>query len=516
VIQAIVEFYSKQNTNVHRSSYSLAAKTTTMFEQARAYVKDFIHAQHTNEIIFTKGTTEGINLITHALADVDLPKGGRILVSATEHHANLVPWQQLAKKKSLHLDVIPINDKGIWQVQKGLSLLTEQTCIVALGLVSNALGTIQPVEPFIQKAKKKGALTLLDAAQAVAHVDIDVQQLDCDFLVFSAHKAYGPTGVGVLYGKSSKLEWLPVFLTGGEMIEKVDYHQASFQSSPFKFEAGTPNVEGVLAMHQGLRFIKTNKTAINTQESRLLSYLHKALKQIDGINIYGDPSHSIATVSFTINGCDSHDLGVLLNEQGIAVRVGHHCAMPLMKSLAVTGTLRISLACYNHQQEIDTCMAALKLAIKKLRDDNPIEQSLRNHSRHQQATTLPLAQAIKNVQGWDSVYRQIMLAGKAVSGFPSCLKTPEHEVFGCESQVWLVCHQNQAQEVWFEFDATGKIVRGLLAILLEPVQSQSIEFARQFDFLAHLKELRLDKHISASRGNGLASVIKKIKQHLQH
>ncbi|MDC0603253.1 aminotransferase class V-fold PLP-dependent enzyme, partial [Aliiglaciecola sp.] len=406
VIDTIIDFYTYKNTNVHRASHSLAQRTTNEFEQARTYVKDFIGATHSAEIIFTKGATESINLVAKALADTDIPNGKRILISATEHHANLVPWQQLARQKQLEIDVIPVDSAGNWLIEEGLSLLTEATCIVALGMVSNALGTINPIKIFLDKANSVNALTLVDAAQGIAHLAIDVQRLNCDFLVFSGHKAYASTGIGVLYGKKAKLEVLPVFLTGGEMIQKVDYQTASFQAAPFKFEAGTPNVEGVLTLKQALEFINTHRKQIDHHERQLTSYLLAKLALVKGIVVYGQ-GERISTVSFSVNGYNSHDLGTLLNEQGVAMRVGHHCAMPLMKTLGVAGTLRISLACYNEKYEIDKAMVALQVAINKIAPDNsPIEHD--EKVNQQNTENMPLAEAVQSAKGWDSVYRQIM------------------------------------------------------------------------------------------------------------
>lgn len=516
VLDAIVDFYSFKNTNVHRASHRLATQTTNEFERAREFVQNFIGASQSSEVIFTKGATESINLVAKSLVETDFNAGDRILVSATEHHANLVPWQQLAKTKKLHIDVIPVDSLGNWQVDEGLALISPKTRIVALGMVSNALGTINPIDAFLAKARALGILSVIDAAQAVAHMVINVKQLDCDFLVFSGHKAYSSTGLGVLYGKQHRLAALPVFLTGGEMIKHVDYHSASFQSAPFKFEAGTPNIEGVLTLQHALQFIASNRQQIHSHEVQLTEYLLKRLKAINGITIYGN-SQRIATASFTVKGYDSQDLGTLMNEQGIAVRVGHHCAMPLMKTLGITGTLRISMACYNHIDEIDTAIDALHIAMKKLAPSEQSESSVKpapisslNDSDH------PLATKVKSAKGWDSVYREIMLAGKSLPRLGESAKTEQTEVLGCESQVWLVGHSDEGQNWRFEADATGKIVRGLIAIMLEPAQHQHAQFIRKFDFHHYLKELGLNKHISESRGNGLASVASAIKAMLDN
>lgn len=511
VIDAIVDFYSCKNTNVHRASHHLARQTTNEFERAREYVQSFIGASHSSEVVFTKGATESINLVAKSLAETDFNVDDRLLISATEHHANLVPWQQLAKAKKLKIDVIPVDSLGNWQVAEGLALMTPKTRVVALGMVSNALGTINPIDVFLAKAKELNIVSVIDAAQAIAHMAINVKQLDCDFLVFSGHKAYSSTGLGVLYGKQTRLDALPVFLTGGEMIKHVDYHTASFQSSPFKFEAGTPNIEGVLTLQHALQFIASNRQQIHTHEAKLTDYLVERLSLIKGITIYGNRQR-IATASFIVKGYDSHDLGTLMNEQGIAVRVGHHCAMPLMKTLGVNGTLRISMACYNQIDEIDRAIDALQFAMKKLappEQDENSEQPATQPSINE--SYCPLATKVKSAKGWDSVYREIMLAGKTLARLSDSDKTEKTEVFGCESQVWLVGQADEHQNWLFAADATGKIVRGLIAIMLEPAQNQKAQFILKFDFHEYLNELGLSKHISESRGNGLASVAGAIK-----
>ncbi|WJG07926.1 SufS family cysteine desulfurase [Aliiglaciecola sp. LCG003] len=513
VLDGIYQYYLLKNANVHRSSFSLAADTTTEFEDARDFVRYFINAKSSQEIIWTKGATESINLVAKSLADTELPMNGRILISATEHHANIVPWQRLAASKQLHIDVIPVDEKGCWDIRKGLALLTEQTCIVALGLVSNALGTIQPVRALLQKAQQVGAITLLDAAQAIAHKPVDVQDLACDYLVFSGHKAFGPTGIGVLYGKREALQNLPVYQTGGEMIKQVSYHSCTFQELPFKFEAGTPNIEGALGLHQGLLFIQQNRHAIESHESMLHRSLLAQLATIEQVRILGDVKHSIATTSFVIEGLDSHDIGILLNEQGIALRVGHHCAMPLMAELKLAGTLRVSLSCYNTLAEIQRFITALKRSIEQI--NNQTHGALIGHTYdagpEELADELPLATSIQKARGWDGVYRQIMLAGKVANRLPVDERIDANEIQGCESQVWLSANRDDKGVLQFRFDATGKIVRGLLAIMLEPMQNKTADFIKLFDTKNYLQRLGLSRHLSASRGNGLAAVDRAIK-----
>ncbi|GAB2683463.1 aminotransferase class V-fold PLP-dependent enzyme [Aliiglaciecola aliphaticivorans] len=525
VLANIHDYYVFKNANVHRSSFALANQTTADFEDARAYVQQFIGAQQKEQIVFTKGATESINLVAKSLAEIDFPAGGRILLSATEHHANIVPWQVLADKKNLQIDVIPIDQSGVWDLEKGLALLTEKTCIVALALVSNALGSIQPIEPFLVKAKALNAISLIDAAQAVAHLCIDVTKLDCDFLVFSGHKAFAPTGTGVLYGKQKALEKLPVFLTGGEMVKTVDFHSTTYQPSPLKFEAGTPHIEGILALKEALAFIDNHRSQIIQHETALIDYLLTQIKTIPEVSVYGDLENRIATLSFTVTGQDSQDIGILLAEKGIGLRVGHHCAMPMMKALNILGTIRVSLSCYNTFAEIEFFIAQLKAAIHQLQQpdathvnhqDNSRKTNIGSESRpilSDAKQAIPLTDSIKSARGWDQVFRQIMLAGKTLARLAETKKTPDSEVFGCESQVWLVCQTSPSNRLIFEVDASSKIVRGLLAIILEPIQNQTAEFVLAFDYKLYLSEIQLDRHLSESRGNGLAAVIEKIQDY---
>ncbi|GAC14190.1 aminotransferase class V-fold PLP-dependent enzyme [Aliiglaciecola lipolytica] len=517
VLNSIRDFYLLKNVNVHRSSFSLANQTTAEFEATRSAVSEFIGSSHKDQIVFTKGATESINLIARSLEEKDFPSGGRILVSASEHHANLVPWQILAKKKNLHIDVIPIDENGIWDLDEGLKLLTQQTCILAIGMVSNAFGSIQPVQAFLQKAKAFQTISVLDAAQAVAHIPIDVQALDCDFLVFSGHKAFAPTGTGVLYGKRKMLANLPVFLTGGEMVKDVEFDRATYQLAPLKFEAGTPHIEGILALKDALMFITDNRQSILHHEKFLLDHLLQKIQQIKNVTLYGDNKNSIATVSFTVEGLNSHDVGIMLAEKGIAVRVGHHCAMPLMKRLGIAGTIRVSLSCYNTQSEIDYFIEQLQAAIEQLSQSTvqplKVQSDVSTVATEQAKSKGELASAIKGANGWDQVFRQIMLAGKSLTRLADNKKSADAEIYGCESQVWLVCYVNQSQDLMFEVDASSKIVRGLLAVILEPIQNQSAEFVSSFDYKSYMTEIQLEKHLSETRGNGLNAVIQRIKQH---
>ena len=368
VIEALTHYYSHYNANIHRGLHTLADEATAAFEASRVAVQQFIHAEHHEEIIFTKGTTESINLIAHSWGNTFLQQGDEIIISSLEHHANIVPWQLIAEKKGAAIKVIPIDAKGRIDMNAFQQLLSPKTKMVAVVHASNALGVINPVEEIIRLSHQQGAMVLIDGAQSAVHLDIDVQALDCDFFVFSGHKIYGPTGVGILYGKKELLDVMPPYQGGGEMIKEVSFEKSTFNELPFKFEAGTPNIADVIALKSGIDFIQNiGKSEIRKHEDELLEYATAKLKDIPELHIKGDVQHKVSVVSFVIDGVHPQDLAILLDNQGIAVRTGHHCAQPLMKCLGVVGTTRVSFAAYNTKEEIDILITALNKSIKMLK-----------------------------------------------------------------------------------------------------------------------------------------------------
>ena len=368
VIDALVHYYTHYNANIHRGLHTLADEATAAYEAARVSVQEFIGAAYHEEIIFTKGTTESINLVARSWGSSFLQKGDEIIISSLEHHANIVPWQMIAQEKGAILKVIPMDDNGVLDIAAYRNMLSDKTKFVSIIHVSNALGIINPVEEIITLAHEKNALVLLDGAQSSVHLDIDVKKLDCDFYVFSGHKIYGPTGVGVLYGKRELLEKMPPFLGGGEMIKEVTFEKTTYNELPFKFEAGTPNIADVIVMKPAIDFINNyGKANIRAHEEELLTYATSKLKEIEGLKIIGDVQNKISVVSFVIEGVHPQDLAILLDNQGIAVRTGHHCAQPLMQRLGIVGTTRVSFAAYNTLAEIDVLIAALHKSLKMLR-----------------------------------------------------------------------------------------------------------------------------------------------------
>jgi cysteine desulfurase / selenocysteine lyase len=436
-----------------------------------------------------------------------------LVVSALEHHANLVPWQLFAQRMGLQLVIMPVDDKGILRVEQSLNLINADTALVAIGHVSNALGNINPIQAIITKARQCGALTLIDGAQAVSHIKIDVQRLDCDFYVFSGHKVYGPTGIGVLYGKRQLLSAMPPYQVGGEMIRHVAYEQSTFQDLPYKFEAGTPNISGVLGLGKALAFVQQHRDEIVHQEQQLYAYLLVGLRKIPGLILWGDCEHSVALQAFTIEGIDQQDISILLSEQQVALRTGHHCAMPLMHRLGIQGSLRISIGCYTNQSDIDKCLSAINIAVARLsgQGQNPasVQHSPDTPILAAQMATFPLAQKLQHAKGWDARYREVMLAGKYLKVMPSQEKVSDNEVQGCESQVWLAC-QEEGGRIYLQGDSPSKIVRGLLAIIFERLEGQTAEHILHFALLDYLSQLGLAEQLSQSRSNGLHAVVQKI------
>ena len=362
VIDAIAQYYSNDNANIHRGVHYLSQKATDKFEETRDTVQAFINANKSCEIIFTKGTTDSINLVANGYRSM-LNKGDDIIISEMEHHSNIVPWQMGCEVSGATLKVIPILDNGDLDMDAFENLLSEKTKLVAVTHISNALGTINPVEKLIALTHKVGAKILIDGAQATPHTLVDVQGLDVDFYCFSAHKMYGPTGVGVLYGKEGLLDELPPYQGGGEMIKEVSFEKTTYADLPHKFEAGTPNIAGVIAFKAAMDFITDlGISTIAKHEDTLVQYATKQLLTISGMQFIGEAKKRAALVSFNIEGLHPYDIGVLLDKMGIAIRTGHHCAQPIMEHYKVSGTARMSFAIYNTKEEIDSCITAIKKA----------------------------------------------------------------------------------------------------------------------------------------------------------
>jgi len=360
VLDAIRDYYVRDNANVHRAAHALADRATTAFENARRTAQAFVNAQHAHEIIWTRGTTESINLVAQSYGASALRAGDEILISVLEHHSNIVPWQLVAAKTGATLRAIDIDDRGDLDLDDFHRKLSSRTKIVAIGHVSNALGTINPVAEVVRAAHAVGAVVVVDGAQAAAHLPIDVRDLDCDFYALSGHKMFGPTGIGVLYGKEALLDAMPPWQAGGEMIETVTLEKSTFNRLPYKFEAGTPNIADAIGLGAAIEYLnRIDRDALRAHEANVLAMARARLGQMEGVRIIGDARASTAIVSFAVDGAHPHDVGTLLDQQSIAVRAGHHCTMPLMQRLGVPGTVRASFCLYNSAADVERLVAGI-------------------------------------------------------------------------------------------------------------------------------------------------------------
>ncbi len=361
VIDRLVDYYSNENSNIHRGVHYLSQKATMAFENARDTIKTFINASSSSEIVFSRGTTESINLIAQSFGKKFINKGDEVIISAMEHHSNIVPWQMICEEKTAHLKVIPFFENGELDLEAFEKLLSEKTKIIAITHVSNALGTINPIKEIIKKAHEYDIPVLIDGAQGIAHEKVDVQDLDCDFYCFSGHKIYAPMGIGILYGKEKWLNAIPPYHGGGEMIKTVTFEKTTYNDLPFKFEAGTPNVGDALALETAIKYINSiGLDNISAYENELLTYATNSLSKIDGVKIFGTSKNKAAVLSFLTGDIHPFDAGTIIDHFGVAVRTGHHCAQPLMDIYRIPGTIRASFAFYNTKEEIDMLITAIK------------------------------------------------------------------------------------------------------------------------------------------------------------
>jgi cysteine desulfurase/selenocysteine lyase len=367
VLDAINKFYSKENANIHRGVHFMSQKATTEYEESRKRIQRYINARKSEEIIFTKGTTEGINLVASSFGEL-LKAGDEIIISAMEHHSNIVPWQMLCMRKGLSLRVAPINEKGELLLETFKQMLSKKTKLVAITQISNTLGTVNPIKDIVSAAHDVGAKVLVDGAQSIQHMKIDVKEMNCDFYVFSSHKVFGPTGIGVLYGKEELLDAMPPYQGGGDMISRVTFERTTYNELPFKFEAGTPHIAGGICLGKAFEFLESiDLKAAEEHERALAKYAEDLLDTFEGLKIIGEAKNKTSVVSFSVKGIHPFDIGTLLDKQGIAVRTGHHCTQPLMDFFKIPGTVRASFAFYNTKQEIDTFVEALEKSLNMLK-----------------------------------------------------------------------------------------------------------------------------------------------------
>ena len=361
VIEAIRNYYERDNANIHRGVHTLSQRATGHYEAARETVRRFLNAAHASEIVFVRGTTEGINLVAQTYGRANVHRGDEVLIAALEHHSNIVPWQLLCEEKGSRLRVAPINDDGELILEDFASLITGRTKLIAVAHVSNALGTVNPVRQIVDMAHERNVPVLVDGAQAAPHLSVDVRELDCDFYVFSGHKVYGPTGIGALYGRSALLEAMPPYQGGGDMISSVTFEKTTYNKVPYKFEAGTPDISGAIGLGAALEYVDgLGIENIAAHEDELLSYATAAVSQIPGVQLIGTACRKAGVLSFVMEGVHPHDIGTILDQNGIAIRTGHHCAQPIMDRFGIPATARASFGLYNTRQEIDALVSGIQ------------------------------------------------------------------------------------------------------------------------------------------------------------
>ena len=516
VIDAISHFYQFSNANVHRGAHQLSQRATRGFEAAREQVRSFVNAKRLEEIIWTKGATEAINLVAYSWAAPRLQAGDEIVVSYAEHHANIVPWQIVAEQTGATIKVLPLNAHGQIDIKALDDVITTRCKLVAVNHISNVIGKYNPLTELIARAKSVGALTLIDGAQAAAHQRLDLQALDCDFYVFSGHKVYGPTGIGVLYGKHEHLAKMRPYQAGGEMIKKVSFSGTSFNDLPHKFESGTPNISGAIGFAQALRFLsQMDQQQLLAYEHYLTEYTYNALAQIPGLSFVFQGQPDIPLFSFVIAGHHHQDIAAGLDSFNIAIRSGHHCAMPLMEYLQLDGCLRVSLAPYNTTEEVDYLVACLAKLTGQTHEGEPVFAANSSKQTEQALTPVKSVSEIEHLfadsKGWDGKHRTIMLLSKLLERLPKEHRHAESLITGCESDAWLDYQLSDNYRISFIGDSDAKVVRGLMVVVLAAYQGKTASEIVEFDIEQYFTELGLINHLSPSRGNGVKAIVERIK-----
>ncbi|GGO75719.1 hypothetical protein GCM10011348_01180 [Marinobacterium nitratireducens] len=507
VIRAVADYYRHGNANVHRAAHALSSLATAAFEQARESVAAFLGAASAREIVWTRGATEAINLVAQSWGRANLASGDLILVSTLEHHANIVPWQMLAQQSGARIEPIPLLDDGTLDEDAYRSLLRRSPKLVAIGHASNALGTINPVVRMTREAQDAGALVLVDGAQSAPHRAIDVQALGCDFFVFSGHKLFGPTGIGALWAREALLETMPPWQGGGEMIEHVSFDGTRYGGLPFRFEAGTPNIAGAIGLAAAIRYLgQFDRAELEAHELRLLGYALELCREIPGFRAVGAPPERVSLMSFQVDGLHQQDLGLLLDQYGIAVRAGHHCAMPLMQRLGLPGTLRASFAFYNSLEEVEFFARTLARIVAEQRREATVTAP---------AAADPLAQ-LEQCRGWQERYRQIMLLGKQLKPMPEAMRRDENRLHGCESRVWFCAQVGPDGRFQLNLDADSRVIRGLIALVLGAFDGKTAQEILDSDLEASFQRLDLMRHLGPSRGNGLRAIVDAVREAARH
>jgi cysteine desulfurase/selenocysteine lyase len=534
VVDAVADYYLRQHANIHRGAYQLSIVATRLHEEARAAVARFINAAEPAECIFTRGTTESINLVAASWGTANLRPGDEIILSELEHHSNIVPWQLAAQATGARIRVIPIDDTGALRLDVYRQLLSPRTRLVAVNQVSNALGTVNPVREIISAAHAAGALVLIDGAQWVAHGRTDVQALDADFYAFSGHKLYGPTGIGVLYGKRRLLAAMPPYQGGGDMIERVTFAHTTYAELPSKFEAGTPHIAGAVGLAAAIDWLcGVGLEAVADHEARLLRHATRRLSAIPGVELKGTAPDKAGVLSWVVTDppLGTLDIGMALDLKGICIRTGHHCCQPLMDRLGLASTARASFGVYNTIAEID-CLATelaaiidagrgarvnvrarpatavgLPTAVPEIAYPEPVAES-------PAAAAALISEVFDLLPDWSMRYQYLMDLGARLPVMPEALKTPASFVSGCQSLVHLDARVRPGDTDIIEFlaDSDAAIVRGLIALLQQLFSGQSAAAVLAFDVQCFFGQLGLEEHLSLGRRNGLAAMVQRLRQ----
>jgi cysteine desulfurase / selenocysteine lyase len=531
VLEAMNRYYEHDHANVHRGVHLLSERATEAYEAARLKVQKFLHADCLREIVFTKGCTEAINLVAQCFGRRHLQPGDEVLISWMEHHSNIVPWQLICEQRGALLRVVPITDAGELRMDEFDRMLSPRTRIVALVHVSNSLGTINPVKKVIDHAHALGIPVLLDGAQAAPHLGVDVQELDCDFYAFAGHKVYGPTGIGVLYGKAEHLELMPPYQGGGDMIRTVSFEKTTYNELPYKFEAGTPPIAEAIGLGAALDFVEaTGRDAIAAHEQHLLAYATERLADIPGVRLIGSAANKAAVISFVVDDppMAALDVGTKLDLEGVAVRTGHHCCMPLMERLGIAGTVRASMALYNTTAEIDVFTDVLRSIVIGGRARHSSEASQMpggvatgSFEPVYPSATAPTPEAaaaqvledFEFLEDWSDRYQYIIELGEKLPAMPALLQTESTRVHGCQSTVFMHSRKRPGTADVLEFLASSdaEIVRGELVLLQKVYSGQRACNVLAFDVHDFFSRLGLDSHLTMGRRNGLAEMVKRIR-----
>jgi cysteine desulfurase/selenocysteine lyase len=522
VIDAIKLYYENDHANVHRGVHALSERATELYEEARITVQRFINAPCLRELIFTRGATEAINLVAQTFGRMNVHAGDEVIVTALEHHSNIVPWQVLCWEKHANLRVVPINDAGELQLDELEKFINPATKIIAVAHVSNALGTINPLKQIIELAHRHGVVVFVDGAQAAPHVRIDVQELDCDFYAFSGHKVYGPTGIGALYGKPQHLELMPPYQTGGDMISYVSFAKTTWNELPYKFEAGTPNIAGAIGLAAALDYVEEiGRDAIAEHEHKLLAYATERVSALPGVRIIGTAAEKAGVLSFIVEDppISTLDVGTQLDLEGIAVRTGHHCCQPLMERFGIPGTARASFAMYNTLEEVDVFADTLEKIVGSAK---PRRVSLAKAEALYPTASAgspseaaeEIAEFFEVVEDWAEKYQYLIDIGSKLPAMPDVLKTEANRVTGCQSTVFMHAQKKPGTADVIEFlaDSDADIVRGELAMLQRLYCGQRAAEVLAFDIEAFMRRIGLDKNLTQGRRNGMAEMVKRVRR----